>query len=225
MTEARTDWGAILGGGAIATAIALVLATFGLAIGLGMASPYEGEGASRSAFALAAGLWLLWIQLIAFSAGGYVAGRMRARRAEETEHENDVRDGLHGLIVWSVGVIAAVVISFGGLGGAAATAERGAPAVVADAAREEAAQAAAESAAEERADNPAAAGESLVEQQAEIARKWSVLAALFTALSLIVGAVAAFYGAHLGGKHRDSNVVVPFFVRQRPPTTAGSSRT
>lgn len=219
MTGTRTDWSAIFAGATLATAIALVLAAFGLSMGLGMASPYEGEGASRAAFALAAGMWLLWIQLVAFAAGGYVAGRLRARRPEETEHENDVRDGLHGLVVWSVGVIAAAVISLGGLGaGGAATAaaDRGFPAAIVGAAGDEVEQAASGAAAEERADNPEARDETLAEQKAEVTRKWSVLAALFTALALLAGAVAAFYSAHVGGNHRDNNVVLPFFTREKP---------
>jgi hypothetical protein len=144
MSDARTDWSAILAGAVLATAIALVLIAFGVALGLGASSPYEGEGASRALFATAAGVWLLWIQLVSFSAGGYVAGRLRARKADESEHETDVRDAMHGLLVWGVGVIAAAVISFGSLNAAGRTADdaaNAAPASIAQAAAEEAAQA------------------------------------------------------------------------------------
>jgi hypothetical protein len=49
-------------------------------------------------------------------AGGYVAGRMRRRVHDATEHESDVRDSIHGFVVWAVAAI------FGGLLIAAAAA-------------------------------------------------------------------------------------------------------
>jgi hypothetical protein len=54
-------------------------------------------------------------QIGAFMAGGYVAGRMRARW-HETGHEADFRDGLHGGLVWAVGVVigAALLLSTAG---------------------------------------------------------------------------------------------------------------
>jgi hypothetical protein len=47
--------------------------------------------------------------------GGYVAGRMRSRW-HETGHEADFRDGLHGGLVWAVGVVigAALFLSTAG---------------------------------------------------------------------------------------------------------------
>jgi hypothetical protein len=225
MTETRTDWSAVLAGAVLATAIALVLVAFGTALGLGMTSPYEGEGASRALFATAAGVWLLWIQLASFSAGGYVVGRLRARRADESAHETDVRDGLHGLLVWGVGVIAAAVISFGAAGAAGAAAgaaDRGPAAVIAGVAGEETGQTLEGAAAEEGRENLRALDEALAERQAEVARKWSVLAAFATAAALLAGAVAAFFCAHVGGNHRDRNVVLPFFART-PPAHAGSA--
>jgi len=65
----RVDWAAILAGATIATAIGLVLTTFGLGIGLSANSPYEGEGVSPGMFTFGAGLWLLFVQLFAFGAG------------------------------------------------------------------------------------------------------------------------------------------------------------
>ena len=72
-----------------------------------------------------AGLWILSTQLIAFWIGGYVCARLRARQreVEVNEHETDVRDGLHGVIVWGVGVLAAGLIGALVLGGATTAAE------------------------------------------------------------------------------------------------------
>ena len=48
-------------------------------------------------------------------AGGYVAGRMRSRW-HEAGHEAEFRDGLHGGLVWAVGVVigAALFLSTAG---------------------------------------------------------------------------------------------------------------
>lgn len=218
----RTDWGAVMAGAVLATAIALVLIAFGLAMGLGISSPYEGEGAAPALFATAAGLWLLWIQLVSFSCGGYIAGRLRVRRTEESEHEADVRDSLHGLLVWGVGVIAAAFISVAGLSAAGVgtdAADRGTAASVVRAASEEVSKEVEQAAADEPRENPEAADESLAERRAEVTRKVGVLAAFATAASLLAGAVAAFFAAHVGGNHRDANVQLPFFTSGRRRVT------
>ncbi len=99
------DWGAIIAGAIVATAVAVVMFTFGAAIGLSMVSPYEGEGVSAAAWLATLGLWTLWVIASSFMAGGYVAGRMRRRIGDGTEHEVDVRDGVHGLVVWALGIV------------------------------------------------------------------------------------------------------------------------
>lgn len=95
------DWPAIFAGTVLASAISFVLLTFGSAIGLSLTSAYEGRGISLIGFAIAAALWLLWVQISSFIAGGYLTGRMRRRHFDATEHESDIRDGSHGLIVWA----------------------------------------------------------------------------------------------------------------------------
>jgi hypothetical protein len=212
----RVDWGAVFAGAVLTTAVALIFLAFGAALGLGVTSPYEGEGVSPALYVIAAGIWLLWVQLVSFSIGGYVTARLRNRQLESGEHEIDVRDGMHGLLTWGVGVLAAALIAFIGLGGATAAVEnadssRSVVASVADAASDEIDAAASREAAE----NPQAADESVDERRAEIARKLSVIAAFITAASLLAGAAAAFYAAGIGGKHRDQNTQLKFFVIRR----------
>jgi hypothetical protein len=211
VASSNVDWGAVFAGAVMATAVGLILITFGAGLGLSVTSPYEGEGINPPLYAIGAGLWLLWVQLVSFSIGGYVAARLRARRGDATEHEVDVRDGLHGLLAWGVGVIAAALISVATLGSAAAASDeapRGVAASVAEAATGEIADAAAG----ERATNPEAADETAAERQAEVARKLTILAAFITAASLLAGAVAAFFSAGFGGKHRDQNTHLKFFT-------------
>jgi len=126
------EWGAVLAGAFLAAAISFVLLTFGTAIGLSASSPWPNSGASAKVIASVAVFWAMAQQIGAFMAGGYVAGRMRSRW-HETGHEAEFRDGLHGGLVWAVGVVigAALFLSTAGLvaktgaevaGGAAAVA-------------------------------------------------------------------------------------------------------
>jgi len=115
------DWSAVLAGAALASALSLVLLSFGSAIGLGITSPLPNEGVSFVWFAIAAGLWLLWVQVSSFMAGGYLAGRLRRRVDGATEDEVDMRDGSHGLMVWAVGTLVGAVMLTSGIMGAAQT--------------------------------------------------------------------------------------------------------
>lgn len=104
------DWGAILAGVAVATAISFVMAAFGSGIGLSLASPYEGASPMTHAIALA--LWVIWVTVASYAAGGYVCGRLRRRVVEAPQDEVEVRDGAHGLTVWATSMLI-VALAFG----------------------------------------------------------------------------------------------------------------
>lgn len=208
----RVDWGAVFAGAVVATAIGLILSAFGLGIGLAVNSPYEGEGISPGAFAVGAGAWTLLVQLLAFSIGGYVCARMRAPQVNMSEHESDVRDSLHGVVVWGTGVIAAGVISFFLLSGVTAASENAEPGGVIASVTQAADAELDQAAAVEGAVNPEASDETLAERRAELARKAGVISTFVTAASLLLGAVAAFFAAGIGGRHRDQNVQLKFFM-------------
>ncbi|MES1199423.1 MAG: hypothetical protein ABUS48_05515 [Pseudomonadota bacterium] len=221
-SRSNVEWGAVLAGATITTALALILLAFGAVLGLGLSSPYDGEGLSPVAFAIAAGLYLLWVQVMSFYCGGYVAARLRARAAGASEHEVDVRDGLHGLLVWGAGVIAAAAIATVGIGGIGAAAHAPlATAQLSTSVSRVVDQQVQASAAQEASDNPQAADASTSERRAEIARKFAVISAFITAASLLAGAVAAFFGAHSGGHHRDKNVSWEFFTSSARPRRVG----
>ncbi len=97
------DWGAILAGVAVATAISFVMAAFGSGVGLSLASPYEGASPMTHAIALA--LWVLWVTVASYAAGGYVCGRLRRRVADVPREEAEMRDGAHGLVVWATALL------------------------------------------------------------------------------------------------------------------------
>lgn len=99
------DWQAIFVGALLATAVSFVLNTFGAAIGLSVVSPFGEEGTGGTALLIAVALWTIWVLVSSHMAGAYVTGRMRRRLFDATEHESDVRDGVHGLAVWALGVL------------------------------------------------------------------------------------------------------------------------
>lgn len=283
------DWAPIIAGTVLATAISFVLLTFGSAIGLSLTSAYEGSGMSMAGFAIAAGLWLLWVQISSFFGGGYLAGRMRRRHGDASEHESDIRDGAHGLTVWAVGILLGALIAVSGVtsavttattaattvGGAAvaaaatqvdptelltdrllrpaATPAEGAPAATAPATAAPAAGTGdtaetdvrsqlsrvlmsslgesglsdedrayvAQAIAAETGISPEEADQRITQfmeqanqmeaearAAADRARRIAMLVAFMTAASLFISGAAAYYGATLGGNHRDKQTVL-----------------
>lgn len=270
----HVDWPAIIAGAIIASAISLVLLTFGSAVGLTLTSPFESEGMSAVGIAVALAIWLVIVQVWSFLAGGYVTGRMRRRAYDATEHESDVRDGMHGLLVWGTGVIiGGLILASGGSGLLGATAQatggvaksaidkigdaagdtnpisyvvdtafrsKQAPQdnTAADDSREEAtaivtrdlldgdisaddkayiAQLISQQTgippeeAQKRVDTMVTNAQGVVDDAkaaAKRAKNFAVVAAFIAAASLAISAVAAFFAAGVGGRHRDEGTVV-----------------
>ena len=115
------EWGAVMAGAVTAAALSFVFLTFGTAIGLTTVSPWPNSGVSAKTAASLAVFWTLAQQIGAFMIGGYIAGRLRARWAEGNEEETEFRDGLHGALVWSVGIAFGALLLFATAGAAART--------------------------------------------------------------------------------------------------------
>ena len=115
------DWPAIIAGIVLASAISLVLISFGSAVGLNFLDFGYNQSATASPIfvGIAAASWFLWVQISSFMAGGYLTGRLRRRYFDATEDESDLRDGAHGLLVWAGAAILGAVIAVGGIGAAA----------------------------------------------------------------------------------------------------------
>lgn len=105
------DWHAVAGGAAIATALAFLLMTFGSAVGLTVVSPWYGTGASATTVTVLSAAWFLFVSVLSYLVGGYVAGRLRAKRGDGTIEESMIRDSLHGLGVWGVGVLVTIAVA------------------------------------------------------------------------------------------------------------------
>jgi len=105
------DWGAIVGGTFVAAAMSSLFLAFGSAIGLSFTSFYNSGAKSIVGLFIAAALWILWIQVSSAVGGGYIAGRLRHRIGDGTDHEMRFRDGSHGLIVWAIGVVVTGILA------------------------------------------------------------------------------------------------------------------
>lgn len=238
------DWGAIVAGGLVAFAISSVFIAFGSAVGMSLTSFQTAKSASLTALVIAGALWFLWIQISSFIAGGYIAGRMRRRIGDGTTHEVEMRDGMHGLIVWALGVALAAALAsslaISGLSGATSSS-------VTDYHVDKMMRSPTASAPQIKVDNSeigrvllnnlghAAIDETdktyLVGQimtstgltqpdalvrleqtvatlklQADTTRRFGILAAFLTAASLLISAVAAWWAATMGGKHRNEGI-------------------
>jgi len=112
------EWTPIIAGALAASALSFVLFTFGSSLGLALASSSPSWRDASIALAILTGLYVILATLASFGLGGYVAGRLRSTSTPTTsdEEEDEFRDGLHGLLVWSLAV------ALGALLAAAATA-------------------------------------------------------------------------------------------------------
>lgn len=110
------DWPAIFAGIVFASAVSLVLISFGSAIGLNFVDFNARDGAPTVLIGIAAASWFLWVQISSFMAGGYLTGRLRRRHFDASEDESDMRDGAHGLLVWGGALSVGAVLAVGGIG-------------------------------------------------------------------------------------------------------------
>jgi hypothetical protein len=267
------DWAAILAGSVVAASIFFVFNAFGAALGLSLSAPRLAEGSSAKGYAIAVGIWVLWVTISSFIAGGYLTGRLRRGLSEASAHETHVRDGVHGLVVWAIGIIIGGYLAGAAITGAATTsteAVKGAASAVTTVAgnsdklgyfaddllrsdaeptgnveatrgqvtriltrsatagslsqedrdylvRLTAARAGVPQAeAEKRADAVSARIRQMdedIKKAALAARRLGILIAFLTAASLAAGAAGAWWGASIGGRHRDENADYAYLVR------------
>ena len=128
------EWSAVFAGAVVASAISFVLLTAAATIGLSLVSPYESESYGRLAVSLAV-FWSIAVPILAFLAGGYIAGRVRSAWSDPAKDEVQFRDGIHGLLVCSLSAVAGGLLAFlaastaaqiGGQVAASARSDRGA---------------------------------------------------------------------------------------------------
>jgi len=103
------EWGPIVAGAIAAAALALVLQAFAVAIGLSVSSTAPTWRDASFALVLLSGLYVVLAALASYGLGGYLAGLMCMRRLSSRE-DADLRDGLHGLLVWALATLLAALI-------------------------------------------------------------------------------------------------------------------
>jgi len=117
--EANTSgvsWPAVMAGGLVTAALSVILLALGAGLGLSSISVWEG-GVSAATIGTAAILWLILMQMMSASMGGYLAGRLRTKWTNIHNDEVYFRDTAHGFLAWAV----ALVITAAFLGSAAAS--------------------------------------------------------------------------------------------------------
>jgi hypothetical protein len=88
-----------------------VLFSFGSAAGVASVSPWSYNNPSAKTLSILAVAWVLVSMIGSFIVGGYVAGRMRKPGYETTIGERQIRDGMHGVIVWGLGMVIGAIIA------------------------------------------------------------------------------------------------------------------
>ena len=114
------EWGPVMLGALGATAISVVLLTFGAALGLSVVSPYPYAGISAKGLAVLTGTYVALVTVASFGAGGYLAGRLRSPwtgAAGNEVTESHFRDGSYGFGVWALAVLLGSALAISGVGG------------------------------------------------------------------------------------------------------------
>lgn len=102
------SWGAVIGGAFVAAAFYMILLALGAGLGLSAVSPWSNVGASASTVGTLAIIWLIFIEIIASSLGGYLTGRLRTKWALIHTDEVYFRDTANGFLAWAVALVISV---------------------------------------------------------------------------------------------------------------------
>ncbi len=107
----KVEWGPVFAGALAAAALSSVLLAAAASIGLSLISAYPSHSYGRTAGTIAA-FWSLIVVIGSFLLGGYIAGRLRSPWGEGGADEVAFRDGMHGFLVWSLGIVFSALLAF-----------------------------------------------------------------------------------------------------------------
>jgi hypothetical protein len=105
----RIHWPAIFGGALAAAALAMVLHSFAVAIGLAVSSTAPTWRDNSVALSILSGLYLVLVALAAYGLGGYLAGWIRSW-SNAVDDAADTTNGIHGLLVWAIATLLTVLV-------------------------------------------------------------------------------------------------------------------
>jgi hypothetical protein len=124
------SWPSVIGGALLTAALSLVLLALGLGFDLSAIPAWADVDRSALAVGTGAIVWLVATQIIASTAGGYLAGRLRTKWARIHSDEVYFRDTAHGFLAWALATVltaafltSATAAVLGGLPGAGGTLE------------------------------------------------------------------------------------------------------
>jgi len=197
------SWSAIIAGAFAAAALSLALLALGTGIGFSESAAWVGGRMSSTRIGWTAVVWLVFMQIIASSVGGYLAGRLRTRWVHVHTHEVYFRDTAHGFLVWAVSLVmtagiltsASTALSDGGM----RTGTSGPDAAFLTPPSSSTPSFSSASPSEIYA---------AAQQSAETTRKAIAHSMYWTFVALLVGAFCASVAATIGGRERDHVVVV-----------------
>src|SRR4051812_35667186 len=99
------QWTPVIAGALAATAMSLILVTFGAAVGLGVSSTAPTWRDASAALWILSGIYLILQPLVSFGFGAYIAGRLRRSSVPAPSEDVEIRDGIHGLAAWALAVV------------------------------------------------------------------------------------------------------------------------
>lgn len=195
------SWPAIIAGAVATAALSLALLALGTGVGFSVASPWVSQGATVTRLGWTAIVWIVLMQIVASSIGGYLAGRLRTRWVNVHTHEVYFRDTAHGFLAWSL----SLVLTAGLLTSAASAMAGGlmTPNIRADANATAAAAGLTDAASAGRGDDSSAPPIEIAERRTAIAHSL-----YWTFVALLCGAFFASVSATIGGKERDRMAIV-----------------
>ncbi len=105
------QWNCVVAGAVAAAAIAFVLHSFAIAIGLAAGSPAPTWRDASFALVALSGLYLVLTALASYGLGGYVAARVRRTPDAGARDEIAYLDGMHGLLTWGLATLLTALIA------------------------------------------------------------------------------------------------------------------
>jgi hypothetical protein len=103
-SSSGVSWAAVIGGAVVTTALSLILLALGAGLGLSSVSVFSNIGVSSTLGAPVI-VWLILMQIISSSLGGYLSGRLRTKWANIHSDEVHFRDTAHGFLAWAVALV------------------------------------------------------------------------------------------------------------------------
>lgn len=132
--QSAVSWGLIVAGAFTAASFTLILMLLGSGLGLTMASPWSGQSASVTTFAVSTAIWLVIVQWLSAGLGGYLTGRLRTKWVGIHTDETFFRDTAHGFMAWALATLLVAFMLGSALSSAVGTGVRAASTVASGAA-------------------------------------------------------------------------------------------